>query len=99
MDVIVSGHHLALGETFASRIRARMETDVAPLAPRPGPARVTVSRDDRRFATHIDVRLAGHAVHVEAEDFDPERSFEKALRKLTGTARRIHDRRADRRPH
>lgn len=85
MNIIVSGKHLEVGDSLREHASSNLHKSVKKYFPNPVNAHVTISKNANEFHTHITLNN-GTGVHLtvnsDANDADPYKSFDKALKKI-----------------
>ena len=99
MQVLVSGKHVAVGESLRTRVSDEISTSIGKYFERGGDAEVTVSKDGHAFRVDCDVRLAsGQHLYSHGLAGDAHAAFDQALSKIETRIRRYKHKLKDHSP-
>jgi ribosomal subunit interface protein len=99
MQVLVSGKHVAVGESLRTRVSDEISNSIGKYFERGGDADVTVSRDGHSFRVDCDVRLAsGQHLYSHGLGGDAHAAFDAALSKIETRIRRYKHKLKDHSP-
>ena len=99
MQVLVSGKHVAVGESLRTRVSDEISTSIGKYFERGGDAEVTVSKDGHSFRVDCDVRLAsGQHLFSHGLAGDAHAAFDQALGKIEARIRRYKHKLKDHSP-